>query len=34
MAAAAVQSDVMQMFYGPPPRGRNQPQEDFVLVWK
>ena len=32
MAAAAVQRDVLQMFYGPPPRGRPQPQEDFVLV--
>ena len=42
MAAEAVQRDVLQMFYGPPPRGRNLPQpivpqrqapfEDFVLA--
>ena len=42
MAAAAVQRDILQMFYGPLPRGRNLPQpivperqapfEDFVLV--
>ena len=32
MAAAAVQRDVMQMFYGPPRRGRNAPLEGFVLA--
>ena len=42
MAAAAVQRDVLQMFYGPVPRGLNLPKpmvprrlapfEDFVLV--
>ena len=42
MAAAVVQRDVLQMFYGPPPKGRNLPQpivpqrqapfEDFVLA--
>ena len=30
MAAAAVQRDVLKMFYGPVPRGLNLPQPDIV----